>query len=63
IGQTWFPYFTSVLKQHSGSYTAPMYLVFGVAVMSGIAIALLPAPEPARVGPASSPVAIPDRVS
>jgi MFS family permease len=63
IGQSWFPYFTAVLKQYSGSYTAPMYLVFGVAVMSGIAIALLPAPEPARVGPASSPVAIPDRVS
>ncbi len=45
IGQTWFPYFTAVLKQHSGTYTGPMYLVFGVAVMSGIAIALLPAPE------------------
>ncbi len=45
IGQTWFPYFIAVLKQHWGNYTQPMYLVFGVALMSGIAIALLPAPE------------------
>ncbi|MBV8807493.1 MAG: MFS transporter [Acidobacteriaceae bacterium] len=45
IGQTWFPYFTSVLKQHWGNYTEPMYLIFGVALLSGISIALLPAPE------------------
>jgi MFS family permease len=56
IGQTWFPYFTAVFKEHLGNYTAPMYLVFAVAVMSGIAIALLPAPEPARAGQVHSPV-------
>jgi len=45
IGQTWFPYFTAVLKQHFGNYTIPMYIVLGVALLSGICIALLPKPE------------------
>jgi hypothetical protein len=45
ISQTWFPYFTSVLKQYCGSYTVPMYLVFGVALLSGVAISLLPPRE------------------
>lgn len=48
IGQTWFPYFTAVLKQHYGNYTIPMYVVFAVAATSGVAIALLPAPEARR---------------
>ena len=49
IGQTWFPYFTAVLKQHFGDYTVPMYVVFAVAAISGIAIALLPPPEARRI--------------
>lgn len=51
IAQTWFPYFTAVLKQHYGNYTIPMYVVFTVAAVSGIAIALLPAPEARRTAP------------
>ena len=49
IAQTWFPYFTSTLKQKFGNYEIPMYLVFAVAVASAAAIAMLPRPEPARV--------------
>jgi MFS family permease len=45
LSQTWFPYLTSVMQQHFGSYTLPMYMVFGVALMSGISIALLPRRE------------------
>lgn len=45
IAQSWFPYFTSLLKQRFPSYTIPMYAVFSVAVISGIAIALLPSSE------------------
>jgi MFS family permease len=45
LSQTWFPYFTSVLQQRLGSYTIPMYTVFGVAVLSGVSIALLPRRE------------------
>ena len=57
IGQTWFPYFTAVLKQHYGNYTIPMYVVFSVAAISGVAIALLPAPE-ARRTPTASTLAV-----
>lgn len=49
IGQTWFPYFTSALKQKFGNYDIPMYLVFAVALASGAAIAMLPSPEPITV--------------
>jgi MFS family permease len=45
IGQTWFPYFTSALKQSVGNYSIPMYLVFAVALVSALAIAMLPSPE------------------
>jgi len=50
IAQTWFPYFTSALKQHFGNYEIPMYLVFAVALASAAAIAMLPPPQPAPVG-------------
>jgi hypothetical protein len=48
IGQTWFPYFTAVLKQHFGNYTIPMYIVLAVALLSAVCIALLPKPEARR---------------
>jgi MFS family permease len=42
IGQTWFPYFVSFLREHFGNYTVAMGAVFGVAVLGSIAIALMP---------------------
>jgi len=42
IGQTWFPYLVSFLRQHSGSYTMPMTVVFAVAMLGALAIAVLP---------------------
>jgi MFS family permease len=42
IGQTWCPYLVSFLRQHSGSYLLPMDVVFGIAMLGAVAIALLP---------------------
>lgn len=42
IGQTWFPYFTALLRQSLHSYTPAMYLVVAVAMTSAVSIALLP---------------------
>lgn len=42
IGQTWFPYFVSILRGHSQDYVTPMYVVFGVAMLGALSIALLP---------------------
>ena len=42
IGQTWFPYLISFLRQHFGGYSMPMGVVFGVAMLGALAIALLP---------------------
>ena len=33
IGQTWFPYLISFLRQHFGGYSMPMGVVFGVAML------------------------------
>ena len=52
IGQTWLPYFVSMLREHFGSYTFPMGFVFGIAILGAIAIAILPnqkAPKHATV--------------
>lgn len=49
IGQTWFPYFVSGLREHFGNYEAPMAVVFGIAMLGALAIAVIPghpAPEP-----------------
>jgi MFS family permease len=43
IGQTWCPYLVSALREHYGSYLAPLAVVFGIAMLGAIAIALLPA--------------------
>ncbi|MBM3746353.1 MAG: MFS transporter [Acidobacteria bacterium] len=56
ITQTWFPYLVSVVREQSGSYWLPMgVMVFGVALMSGVCIALLPRrPVPEQVQPAKA---------
>ena len=43
IGQTWCPYLVSMLRQHWGSYVAPLAVVFGIAMVGALSIALLPA--------------------
>jgi MFS family permease len=42
IGQTWFPYFVSLVRERFGSYTVAMGAVFALAMLGAIAIALLP---------------------
>lgn len=42
IGQTWLPYFVSALREHYGNYVGPMAVVFGVAMVGALAIAVMP---------------------
>ena len=42
IGQTWFPYFVSILREHYGSYKIAMGAVFAVSIIGAVAILLLP---------------------
>ena len=42
IGQTWFPYFVSVLREHFGSYSIAMGTVLAVALIGALSIAILP---------------------
>lgn len=42
IGQTWCPELVSVLRQHYGSYAIPLAVVFGIAILGAIAIAIMP---------------------
>ncbi|HUQ90048.1 MAG TPA: MFS transporter [Bryobacteraceae bacterium] len=42
IGQTWFPYFVSRLRQSLGSYDSAMMVVFAMAFIGAVAISLLP---------------------
>lgn len=42
IGQTWFPYFVSVLRREFGAYGGAMGVVLGVAILGAVAIMLLP---------------------
>jgi MFS family permease len=42
IGQTWFPYFVSLLREHSADYRVPLYTVFALAMLGAVAIFLLP---------------------
>jgi MFS family permease len=42
IGQTWFPYFVSVLRRQFGSYESALMSVFAMAIVGAAAIALLP---------------------
>lgn len=42
IGQTWFPYFVSVLRDTLGNYVSAMGAVLAIAVVGAIAILMLP---------------------
>ena len=42
IGQTWFPYFVSLLREHSADYRVPLFTVFGLAMLGALAIFMLP---------------------
>ncbi len=42
IGQTWFPYFVSLLQERFGSYTIALRAVFAVSIIGALAILLLP---------------------
>ena len=42
IGQTWFPYFVSLLRRHFGDYEHALLSVFVMAAVGAAAIALLP---------------------
>jgi MFS family permease len=42
IGQTWFPYFVSVIRERSPDYHLALYLVFALAMVGALAIFLLP---------------------
>jgi MFS family permease len=42
IGQTWFPYFVSILREQFGSYGIAMAAVFAVSLIGALAILLLP---------------------
>ena len=46
IGQTWFPYFVSILRERFGSYSIALGAVFGVSVIGALAILLLPRHRP-----------------
>lgn len=42
IGQTWCPYLVSALREHFGNYVAPMSVVFAIAMLGALAIAVMP---------------------
>jgi MFS family permease len=42
IGQTWCPELVSVLRHHYGSYGIPLAVVFGIAMVGAIAVAIMP---------------------
>ena len=45
IGQTWFPYGVSWLREHYGNYGVALNVVFVMAAVGAIAVALLPGPK------------------
>jgi MFS family permease len=42
IGQTWFPYFVSILRDNFGNYAIAMGAVLAVAAVGAVSIAILP---------------------
>ncbi len=48
IGQTWCPYMVSALREHFGNYLAPMAVVFGIAMIGALAIAMIPRQAPGQ---------------
>lgn len=51
IGQTWFPYFVSILRESYGSYKVAMGTVLAVAAIGAISIALLPKQSKLAISP------------
>jgi MFS family permease len=45
IGQTWFPYGVAWLREHYGNYGVALNVVFVMAAVGAIAVALLPGPK------------------
>lgn len=45
IGQTWLPYFVSILRDRSGSYALAMNVVLAIAAAGAVAIAIVPKGE------------------
>lgn len=50
IGQTWYPYLVSILREQFGSYTIAMAVVFAAATVGALAILMLPL-QPAAITP------------
>src|SRR5438552_14343522 len=48
IGQTWCPQAISALREHFGNYEAPLWVVFALAMVGALAIALLPSDAPGK---------------
>ena len=42
IGQTWCPYLVSALRQHYQNYYGAMAIIFGIAMVGALAIAVMP---------------------
>lgn len=42
IAQTWFPYFVSLLREHTGNYRAPLFTVVLLAAVGALTIVVLP---------------------
>lgn len=56
IGQTWFPYLVSLIRQEYGNYTVAMGTVFAVAMIGAISVLLLPrGPRVEQMLPAELP--------
>jgi MFS family permease len=53
IGQTWFPYLVSWLREYFGNYHLPMAIVFGIAMVGALSVALLP--RQGKVGESAVP--------
>lgn len=45
IGQTWFPYGVAWLREHFGSYQTTLMVIFGLAFIGAVAIAMLPSAD------------------
>jgi cbb3-type cytochrome oxidase subunit 3 len=48
IGQTWFPFGVAWLREHFGSYQTTLMVIFGLAFVGAVAIALLPSANKER---------------
>ena len=46
IGQTWFPYFVSAIREQRQNYIAPMMAVFAIAMVGALAITMMPRHAP-----------------